>query len=178
MKTSIAICVICLTAFACNKKVSELPPATQTGANTFGASVNGELWVPRAFGPITGAAILEARYTSPTTLIIQARNYASSPTESEFEIFLKDIMGPGTFLLNNTVPYPTSSASYGYYVKRKLSPLNEWITSSTHTGSVTITRLDPVNKIVSGVFEFNAVNLYNNPEPIAVTSGRFDIKIL
>lgn len=178
MKIAVSIVILTLFLSSCNKKVDELPPATETGANTFGASVNGELWVPRAFGPITGAAILEARFTSPTSIIIQARNYASSPTETEFEIFLNDITGPGTFQLNTTVPYPTTTASYGYYVKRSVTPENEWITSSVYTGTVTITKLDAVNKIISGRFSFNAINLYNSPVPLTVTDGRFDIKIL
>jgi hypothetical protein len=178
MKKLVMLAIVISVLAACNKTVSELPPATQTGANTFGASVNGEFWVPRAFGPITGADILEARFKSPTSLIIQARNYASSPTETEFEIFIKDINGPGTYLLNTTVPYPTFDASYGYFIKRKVTPLNEWITSSTYTGSVTITKLDLVNRIVSGTFEFNALNISNSPEPLTVTSGRFDAKLL
>ncbi|MBK8748949.1 MAG: hypothetical protein IPM04_14255 [Saprospiraceae bacterium] len=36
---------------ACKKEVEELPPATQTGANTFGAKVDGQFWVAKGFGP-------------------------------------------------------------------------------------------------------------------------------
>lgn len=175
------ILIACLSLFAlasCNKDVEELPPATQTGANTFGAKVNGEFWVPKTFGPFGVNDILQAHMNSSTSIIIKARNFASSPTETEFEIFLKDITGPATFVLNTNVSYPTMSASYGYYVKRKLSPENEWITSSSNTGVVTITKFDLTTRIVSGTFQFNALNLYNAPQPLTVTEGRFDIKIL
>lgn len=166
---------VCLLA-SCKKSVDELPPATQTGAGTFGAKVNGEFWVPKGFGPFPANDILEARMAGPTYLLINARNFASSPTETEFEILISDITGPGTFSLNNNVQRG-GSLSYGYYVKRTLTPLNEWITSSSNTGTVTITKLDTVNHIVSGSFQFNALNLYNAPEPLTVTEGRFDLKL-
>jgi hypothetical protein len=176
MKKILISCLsLCLLA-ACNKKVDELPPATQTGANTFGAKVDGTMWVPKGFGPFPANDILEARMTGTSYLTINARNFASSPNETEFEILVAGITGPGTYALNNNVVLPASS-SYGYYVKRNFTPENEWLTSSAHSGSVTITKLDTVNKIVSGTFQFNALNLYNTPQPISVTEGRFDLRL-
>ena len=32
---------------SCKKEVDELPEPTQTGANIFGAKLNGEFWVPQ-----------------------------------------------------------------------------------------------------------------------------------
>ena len=98
------------------------------------------------------------------------------PNESEFEILVSGITGPGTYQLNNTVGLP-ASVSYGYYVKRNFSPENEWLTSATYTGSVTLTRLDTVAKVVSGTFQFNALNIYNTPQPLSVTEGRFDLRL-
>ncbi len=166
---------LCLLA-GCKKEVEELPPATQTGANTFGAKVDGNLWVPQGFGPFPANDILEARQAGPTEIMINARNFASSPNETEFEILITGVTGPGTYLLNNNVVRPASS-SFGYYVKRNFTPENEWLTSSTHTGSVTITRLDLVNKIVAGTFQFAAMNMYNAPQLLTVTAGRFDLRL-
>jgi hypothetical protein len=161
---------------SCKKSVvEELPPATQTGANTFGASVNGKLWVPTS-SPI-GTAKLEARY-AVNDLIINARNLAATPTESEFEIYIKDLNGPGVYSFNqNTTLIPNQTASYGYYISRKITPINEWITGSAFSGSVNITLDDRVNHIVSGTFQFDALNMYSNPDTLHVTDGRFDIKI-
>ena len=173
------ILIACLSLFllsACKKEVTELPPVTQTGANTFGAKVDGKLWAPQGFGPFPANTILEARMTGTTHLLINARNFASSPNETEFEILVAGITGPGTYQLNNTVSLP-ASVSYGYYVKRNFTPDNEWLTSSSYTGSVTITRLDIAAKIVSGTFQFNALNIYNTPQPLSVTEGRFDLKL-
>ena len=172
------ILIGCLSLFllvACNKEVEELPAATQTGANTFGAKVDGKIWVPSKFGVLPADDLLQARFNAPNSLLIKAKNFASSPTETEFEIQIAGVTGTGTYLLNTNVTKPTA-ASYGYYVKRRFTPENEWITSATHTGSVTITKLDTVNKIVSGAFQFNALDLYST-QTLSVTEGRFDIKL-
>lgn len=170
--------VLLISLFAsCKKDVDELPPATQTGAHTFGAKVNGELWVPQGFGPIPANDKLEAMIYPNGDLRIKAKNFASSPNETEFEIFIAAVTATGTYSLNSNVTYPTFSASYGYFVKRKFTPEDEWLTNSTTTGSVTITKLDLPNKIVSGTFQFNAASIYTPSNILSVTEGRFDIKL-
>ena len=134
-------------------------------------------WAPKGFGPFPASNILEARM-SGTTLIINARNFASSPNETEFQLTIANVTGPGVYSLNTDVSHPNVISSYGYYVKRNINPQNEWITTSTYTGTVTITKLDMANRIVAGTFDFNAINLYNAPQPLVVTEGRFDVKIL
>lgn len=162
----------------CKKAVDELPAATQTGANTFGLKLDGEFWVPQKFGIAATAPILEARYTGLGSIFINARNFASSPTETEFEIHLMNVKGPGIYQLNtDTYVYPNYSGSYAYYVKRRINPLNEWITGSRYTGVVTVTRFDTTNRIISGIFEFTAGSIDSTASPITVTEGRFDVKI-
>lgn len=174
MKNILAILLMVVLFVSCKKEVADLPPETQTGANTFGARVNGENWVPQGFGPFPANNLLEVRKLGPN-MYIHARNFSRSPRETEFEFFLKDVTGPGTYLLNTTSGYPTQAVSYGYYVRRNLSPTNEFMTSSIHTGSVTITRLDTVGFIVSGTFRFTAADIFGADPPITVTEGRFDI---
>ncbi len=160
---------------SCKKEVTSLPGATQTGANTFGAKVNGVLWAPQGFGPFPAHDILEARM-SGRDITINARNFSASPNETEFQLTIFNVTAPGTYLLNTNVVHPNGAASYGYYVKRNITPQNEWLTSSTYTGTVTITRIDAVNMIVSGNFEFDAGSIYNS-EVLHVREGRFDVKI-
>ncbi len=64
MKNIITGCLFLCVLFSCKKDVAELPPATETGANTFGAKVNGELWVPQGFGSIPANNILESKLVS------------------------------------------------------------------------------------------------------------------
>jgi len=176
MKHLLAAALLFSIFTSCKKDVDELPPATQTGAHTFGAKVNGEFWVPQGFGFIPANDKLEAMQFSNGDLRIKAKNFASSPNETEFEIYLAGAIAPGVYPLNTNVSYPTFSASYGYFVKRKLTPEDEWITNATVTGSVTLTRVDIPNHIVSGTFEFNAQSMYTPSKILSVTEGRFDIK--
>ncbi|HSU26905.1 MAG TPA: hypothetical protein VLJ68_00870 [Chitinophagaceae bacterium] len=177
MKKPLILCLATLTLIhlSCTKEVTELPPATQEGLNTFGCKVDGKFWVPQGFGSFPANDILDAHFASGD-LYINARNFSSSPTETEFEIFIKGASVEGVYLLNTTTSYSSTAASYGYYVHRQINPDNEWITSTQYTGSVTITRIDMVNHFVSGTFTFQAINLYNAPAPISVTEGRFDVK--
>lgn len=175
MKNILSLALLALLFVSCKKSVDELPAATQTGANTFGAKIDGNLWAPQGFGPLPANDILEARM-SGHDITINARNFASSPNETEFQLTIYNVTAPGTYQFNSNVSHPNGAASYGYYVKRNITPQNEWLTSATYTGTVTITRIDDVNRIVSGTFEFNAGSIYN-AEVIHVTEGRFDVKI-
>ena len=177
MKKILTGCLFLCLLYSCKKDVAELPADTETGANTFGAKINGELWVPQGLGTIPANNLLESQLFPNGDLRIRARNFASSPNETEFDMFITGIIAPGTYLLNKNVSYPALSASFGYYVKRKLTPIDEWITSSTISGSVTITKLDVVNHIVSGTFQFNAASIYTPSQVLSVTDGRFDLKV-
>lgn len=164
-----------MALISCKKDVTELPAATQTGANTFGAKVNGNLWAPQGFGSLPANDILEARM-SGHDIVINARNFASSPNETEFQLTIFNVTAPGVYPLNTNVTHPNGTSSYGYYVKRNITPQDEWVTSATQTGSVTISKIDDVNRVVSGTFQFNAGSLYNTGV-LTVTEGRFDVKI-
>lgn len=127
---------------------------------------------------VQSVPIIEARFGGNNSVTINARNFGSSPTETEMEIHLKNITGPGTYQLNqNTAVYPNESASYAHFVRRRVRPMEEWITNSQLGGSVTITKFDPENKIISGIFEFQAANILGGSAPITVTDGRFDVRI-
>ncbi|MBD0375818.1 MAG: hypothetical protein ICV51_09340 [Flavisolibacter sp.] len=175
---NILVAVILSAFLSCKKEVTELPPATQTGANTFGANVNGKLWKSQGFGFAPTAPLLEARYSINYTIVINARNFASEPLETEFEIYLSNVTAPGTYLLNaNTDKYPNQNGNYAYYVERKINPLNEWITNNQYSGRVEITKADTVNHIFSGTFSFQAANMDGRSAPLSVTDGRFDVKV-
>lgn len=162
----------------CKKSVDSLPEATQTGANTFGLKLDGQFWVPQKFAGIN-APILTAQLTgaNQNDLIVTAQNFASEPTETEFKLYIKNITGAGTYQFNQNTDINNGASSYAYYVKRRINPLNEWITSNQYTGSVTITKWDLPNMIVSGTFEFKAGSMDSSAAPITVTDGRFDIKL-
>ena len=178
MKNILLIIFLSIAFLSCKKQIDELPEATSTGANTFGAKVNGKLWGPMKLGIAATSPILQASFAGNNSFRITARNFASSPNESEMEIYLREVTAPGVYQLNQkTAIQPDASASYGFYIERNLMPKNEWITNTQYTGTVTITRLDIQERIIAGTFAFRAMNTYNEPAPIEVTEGRFDLKI-
>lgn len=178
MKNILLLALLAFSLAGCKKDVDELPEPTQTGANSFGAKVDGAMWVPQGFGIAPTAPILEARYSGNNSIVINARNFGSSPTETEIELYLQNITAPGTVLLNqNTANYPGQSASYGYYVKRRIRPLFEYITSAQNTGRVEVTRIDTDANIISGTFEFRAADKTDPTQVVTITEGRFDVKI-
>ena len=170
MKKLVAFFALVVLVTSCKKNISELPEITGTGSEVFGASVNGKLWTPQKFGIIPTKQILEARYEPGNSVLINARNFASSPKESEFALSIKNITGPGVYVLGG------DSGNYAYYVERKFTSTDEWKTNQQFTGSVTITVNDRTNKILAGTFQFQAASLYGR-EPITVTDGRFDVKL-
>lgn len=178
MKNILFLSLLALTLAGCKKDIDELPEPTQTGENTFGARLNGEFWVPRGFGIAPTGPTLEARYSGNNSVFINASDFSSSPTETEFEICLRNVTGPGTYLLNQTTErFPAQTASYGYYERRRIRPLSVYITSAVKGGRVEVTRFDPVNHIISGTFEFQAAEKDHPDDVITVTQGRFDVKI-
>jgi hypothetical protein len=178
MKNLFLITLIAIIGFSsCKKEIKTLPDATQTGANTFGAKIDGENWGPLSAGIVPTAPILEARFSADSSVFINARNFSRSPVETEMEIYLKHLSGPGTYQLNQaTEIYPDHSASYAHYVKRKISVIDEWITTNTATGQVQVTKIDWTNRIISGTFNFTGAAKYGSA-PITVSEGRFDVKI-
>jgi len=178
MKTQYIIYIAAILLISsCSKDVTELPPPTETGANTFGCKVDGSFWVPAGFGIVPTAPTLEARMQPDNIIIINARNFSKSPTETEFEFRIKGVTATGDYLLNSDVSHPSLASSYAFYILRKVNPLNEWITTSQATGKVTITKIQPApNAFVSGTFEFDAASPVD-ASIIHVTEGRFDVRI-
>src|SRR5215204_5306280 len=119
MTRLIVFFAVVLLFASCKKNITELPDAPGTGSEVFGASVNGKLWTPQKFGIMPSAQILEANYEPQNSVVINARNFASSPKESEFELRLKNINGPGEYKLGG------DSENSAYYVERKFTPTDE-----------------------------------------------------
>ena len=161
---------------SCKKEIDELPPATQTGAMTFGAKIDGKNWAPAKFGVVPANNLLEAFWSSTESIIITARNFSAEPTETIFELQIGGLNDhQSVYPLNQTFSKP-SHVGYGYFIKRMINPVDEWQTSSENVGSVTITHWDKVNRILSGNFEFKAGSTFTSGQSINITDGRFDVK--
>lgn len=148
----------------------ELPPATQEGLNTFGCLVNGEVWVPK---PSINPAIHKLSYE-----YLKKEEYFQI---SATRFFNNNGIGVRQLI---TITINEGMTTTGNYIldspdKRKAKYVDlesgcRHLTDMTQTGTLEITKLDTVNHIIAGTFEFTVWT--EGCDTIRVTDGRFDIK--
>lgn len=172
MKKNILLLVfaIGMTMASCVKDLDEkLPSASQTGANTFGCKIEGKNWVPNGthdiFVSIPALTATIYQIQGIKYLYISARKDPSAFNNEEdsyddMDIDLKLPSTPGETILDKTCgscdlfcPY----SSMRLKIKGLLSS-GCYITDSTHHGKIHFTKIDTLNRIVSGTFEFIATN--------------------
>jgi hypothetical protein len=193
MKTTIATLLIIFLA-GCSKDsapkepVAQLPPATQTGANTFGVVINNQVFYPRdGSGNLGGSkpskGIIFWGESSGNELYneIDCGNYNGGKPANNMIIHLQSLnkIGAGDYVLDTSNFQHLSWGllqNYIYCLVYEPS-LNGWryYSSYENSGKVTITRYDLPNRIVSGVFS-GKLRLKDGAEEIEVINGRFDIK--
>lgn len=159
----------------CKKKdeltpVDQLPPATQTGTNTFGCLVNGQAWTPSGSDGTSNYSIYyDAGYRNGTLNISTYRYGNSSPNSKQLlTIYSDSLRSVGSYALvkdghqEALFKDRTTGCEFfgGVYYRR---------------GTLTITRLDLQTGVVSGTFAFT---LYKpGCDSIRVTQGRFDKRL-
>ncbi len=160
-----------LLFFSCQKE--KLPKPTQEGKNTFGCKINGKNWVPSGGGGFSGIKPVDGGFfENINTIYIRAYS-----KDESVQLYLRDVFNIGEYSLSsNTIPMPDNldPKSYGLYSVRKDNATSTYITNTMHAGKVIISNRDTVNKIISGTFEFTAVN--SNGKTVKITDGRFDVK--
>jgi hypothetical protein len=160
----------------------QLPAITQTGANTFGCLINGNVWLPKGYdGSFSNSRInidptfIDGDLTIRVYRIIDGVNYSITLASDS---------------IKNVGNYLIKSNSRAFFVlgkyKSDLSIEYCSVYSSNYNtnnpfninGFIKVTRYDLVNKIFSGEFEVT----FNNTacglgDPVKITSGRFDYKL-
>ena len=165
MKTTLLLFTLSLLLLAnsCKKSVEEeLPPATQTGANTFGFYMNGSLHVIQGKavnpnGPITTSGIICTVSPPYNYVSIEMVKYNQYRLYISFS-FKDNNLTPGTY---------TNGMAFSY--SNILDP--------TKQSKVVVTRYD--GKVLSGTFELYFLNKTDpeNGQKYAITEGRFDIDL-
>ena len=175
--------VALLSLSQCKKKdlspEQRLPPATQTGANTFGCLVNDQAWLPSQNYAAASVALYEPGASQPIggNLNIHAfRDVQKGQSNTRQTITLA--AGP----IRTARLYSLTSASPEAYVsfsdRSKAYPCNDYssgIPLIYQRGSVTITRIDEQAGVLAGTFEF--VLAQPGCDTIRVTQGLFDYKL-
>jgi hypothetical protein len=161
---------------------SELPAATTTGAETLGFRVFGGVWVPagRVCG-IYGCAdnqVEASAYRNPDgTLNLQISAYRTGTRLNQaFVLTVDSLGGSGVYPARLTVP-----KSNGGHVNNQLSFTDNEFGGVAYQSllngatTITITKVDTVQSIVSGTFEGRLDESTNAGRTIELTDGRFDV---
>lgn len=172
MKNLILTFALLIVFIACDKddnkpktELEKLPPATQTGAQTFGCLIDGKAFIPAKFGSNAPRAFYQFVGSSYTLGISAGKG---GGTELQNVIF-----GGVDIAALNEYSYSLKSQQSGNFFA--LYNLNT-ITKSTNDeipGTLKITHFDNTNFIISGKFEFSVID--NNGKQINITDGRFDL---
>jgi len=142
--------------------IDQLPPLTQTGENTFGCLVNGK---PLSF---TKSSQLTAIFQQG-----QLQFGANSEQNGISNSFNLNIIDP----LEENIKYFLGDNFYnvGYSLITDVSSCIYEFDDAIN-GEITFSKIDRVNYIVAGKFEFSTVT--NNCEIVNITEGRFDLKYI
>ena len=173
------LCVLCafLSLLACSgddpSPIEQLPPATQTGAETIGCLINGKAFTPKGafLGPPSRGSSYQFIYNDGDSFFnfqVFAR-HLPDPFQSVYMnvIFqnFEDLQEDRVYFLGDIILHK-GQAGYGN------ASIEIYETNSQHTGTLTITHYDYDNRIVSGTFEFE---VEVDGEVLKVTDGRFDM---
>lgn len=169
-KSFLLLFLICI--FGCDKDdkpanpIDQLPPATQTGANTFGCLLDGQAFIPGG-----GTNPLDCIYQ-----FVDGGYYfglqGNKRDDNNDRITIA--LGTNNRQLQQGYNYELlenmSGNAFGIY---SLSPFSSY-TSAVQTGELNITKLDPDNQIVCGTFWFDVKDHKGIIHQIR--EGRFDMQ--
>ena len=167
--------VVLLTACQCKEVIKlpkELPPITQEGKNTFGFKADGELWTPYAACSIYGNPCAElscsianippsARMVAPMGMAAR-RKFLDVDSHISIDARGRPFTRLGSYIDSISVQF-RSNGIYSLGYPQQGDKFN-------------ITRIDTINRIVSGEFEFTLKDTYGGGTTIRITEGRFDFK--
>lgn len=190
MKTTILVFgIFLLLQSSCSKDdgfTPTLPPITQTGENTFGCFIDGNLLTPRDGDGLLGVPDRGMRFVSlgdPPNYIYNeliVRDFKSG-TGGIVKIHFDNIeqYGEGVFTINESNCEDGLDAIQNINITcrwwNEASQVFKWYCSKESGGILTISRYDLDNGIVSGTFSCTVQNKNNPNDIIEITEGRFDI---
>lgn len=170
-----------ITGAGCKKEVdqlSKLPPATQTGANTFGCLVNGKAWVAQTDCQLICDPAFRLYYDSRHGGYVGiTADWLNSSDNIDQRINI--LFDSTNFKLkhNLTIDNPYTLARFIDYKKINNCGTYEHSSDSLviHTGNVNLVKYDLQSGIMSGTFEFTITK--PGCTTLSVTNGRFDKKL-
>jgi hypothetical protein len=154
---------------SCKKNIpteEQLPPETQTGANTFGCKVDGKIYTAKGKdGLLASESVWGGASNSQASFNIGASN-----TNQKFNLSLT-VNYSGSLGILFTSAYPYEGNFQDNSNGTIPGGLNSFPTDSLNIGKINLKYLS--SNIASGTFEIDAKNA--NGKIIHITEGRFDI---
>ncbi len=152
--------------------VDQLPPATQTGANTFGCLVNGKAWTPKGYNGTGNYSVAYDPGLNGGIFDLAVYRYVSgSPDEQYMVLYANQVGQQGSYSFQS--PRRTRASFEDDKTKCRWSSRDSATTYCR--GTLTITRLDLRAGIIAGTFAFT---LYKpGCDSVRVTQGRFDKRL-
>jgi hypothetical protein len=173
MKYFFLLLLTAITLIGCSKDdkqsqdpLSQLPPATQIGANTFGCLLDGEAFIPRG-----GQNPLDCQYQ-----LINGERYFQLQGRNRNENFnlISIAISTKAKAIEQGETYQLIEEAEGNVNGRYGFSGTFSFTNSIQTGQMTITYLDMDNQIVSGTFWFDVID--QNGDLRQIREGRFDMQ--
>jgi hypothetical protein len=172
--------IICTTIlFGCNKtKTAVLPPATTTGANTFGCKVNGVVCATSGYKINSilsdGIGVVFNGWSGLPDAIMEFSATTENP-KYYFKFSFNCEGKTGTFYSKGGALYTSTiidltNTNGGSAVLGS----NQYDTDSTNFATIHVTKYDADNKGIAGTFEMNAIN--DKGTITRITEGRFDLR--
>ncbi len=173
----VALCLL----VSCKKEgVDLLPKATQQGKNTAGFLADGKAFTPNKGGGFVSGINPVSGYrqkTNVSTELIVSFSDRRSQRQEGLTIRLLNVRQPGTYVLDQqqTIILANRSPGFLVYTSDLIDRNAVFYSGPGNPATVTITRLDTINDIVSGTFE--AVPREDGgSRAVQITHGRFDVK--
>lgn len=162
-----------------------LPPVSAVGANTLGFEVDGRVWTTygqSCFGLLGGNCKNNVLYASSYRFPGGRRQLSISTSldtnkyHEAFELELDTLGGPGTYPAGRARTLPLGA---GGLRGPSLSDSNQrtfYVGRSRNAVQVVLTRVDTVQRIVSGTFEGRLENFSAPSQYVTLRRGRFDVR--
>jgi hypothetical protein len=163
-----------------------LPPITSNGSGTFGAMINGEVWVPKYH--TTWGADLYTPGVSYSEIDLKnlgiyrgifglgaGQYYPETNTDVLLRFFVDTVYSIGEYKFTAFLIPNNYSTTYEKYKKHIDDVYDEYyILRNPSVNKLNITRLDTVNNIISGTFEVDLLDTITG-NIMEIRDGRFDL---
>jgi len=155
-----------------------LPAETQSGKNTLGCYVDGKMYFGGYYAPFGHRALTAEYHKSSNRLVIDSYGKIISngiDSTASLCLYVNNIRINSTQKIDSCLYMPGNSDNWiktGCYMY-----------ATVHDGEIVITKLDTLNKIVSGRFSFMGTcsgpsfHIYEESDGVMqISQGRFDLK--